>query len=90
MKSNKDKFLELYKRNLKEQITLDPQNYAWNISELDVVFERMRSAIIRGTFNKDSKAFRLTCKELKIKHTYKDIKNFIEKENYEINQQNTI
>lgn len=74
---NTEKFLEIYKKNLRKSHEENPQDYAWPISELENVFKRMSDAIERGSFNKDSKAFKQTCKELKIKHTYRDIENFL-------------
>lgn len=75
--SNLEKFLLIYKKNLTEQVKNNPQEYMWALSELDEVFKRMKSAIERNTFNKDSNVFKLTCKELNIKHTYKAISEFI-------------
>jgi hypothetical protein len=70
-------FLDVYKENLLKQIRENPQDYAWDVSQFDEVFSRMAKAIERGSFNKDSKAFKATCKELKIKHTYTAIREFI-------------
>lgn len=75
--NNAQLFLSTYKEKLKENVLNNPTEYAWPISELDAVFDRMKNAIIQGSFNKDSKAFRDTCKALKIKHTYRDIENFL-------------
>ncbi len=75
----KDLFLATYKEELIKSHNETPENYAWPISELDVVFSRMRAAIERGSFNKDSRAFKATCKRLKIKHTYRDIETFLGK-----------
>jgi hypothetical protein len=70
-------FLEVYAEKLREALKLHPEQYSWPESELPKVLERMRAAIERGTFNKDGYAFKATCKELKIKHTYKAIQEFI-------------
>ena len=70
-------FLEVYAEKLREAIKLFPQDYSWPESELPKVLEKMRVAIERGTFNKDGHAFKATCKQLKIKHTYKAISEFI-------------
>jgi hypothetical protein len=77
MSKPQDQFIETYKQELIRSHNADPTSYAWPLSELDAVFERMRIAILRGSFNKDSVAFRRTCKRLGIKHTYRDIKAFI-------------
>ena len=70
-------FLEVYKKHLIECRAEFPSEYAWPDSELDAVFERMSRAIVKGSFSKDSHAFKRTCKELKIKHTYQAIRDFI-------------
>ena len=70
-------FLEVYAEKLKEARQKYPHDYCWPDSQHDFVLQRMRVAIARGTFNKDSHAFKATCKELKIKHTYKAIQEFI-------------
>ena len=76
--NNLEKFLECYKKHLTEQVHKDPQTYYWYpITSIDTVFERMKRAIINGSFNKDSQSFKNVCKELGIKHTYKDIAGYI-------------
>lgn len=74
---NANKFLEVYKKKLVENHQKHPEKYVWPLSELEEVFGRMKNAIIRGSFNKDSETFRATCRELKIKHTYRDIETFL-------------
>jgi hypothetical protein len=73
-------FKEVYVKNLKKIRINKPDYYLWPLSELTVITERMLNAIDSNNFNKDSLAFKHTCKELNIKHTYKAIKNYI-KEN---------
>ncbi len=70
-------FLDCYYKNLVKARREFHEEYAWPDSELETVFEHMASAIEKGSFNKDSRAFKATCKELKIKHTYTAIKEFI-------------
>jgi hypothetical protein len=70
-------FIDIYKEKLIEARKSYPEMYSWPDSETDLVFARMTKAIERGSFNKDSHAFKATCKELKIKHTYKAIQDFI-------------
>lgn len=74
---NLNTFCEVYREELEKSHRLNPNKYAWSISELDEVAKRMFGAFERGTFNKDSEAVKATCKQLKIKHTYKAIKEFI-------------
>jgi hypothetical protein len=70
-------FMEIYSEKLKEMRSKYPNEYVWRESELSTVLNKMRSAIESGTFNKDSKTFKATCKELGIKHTYAAINEFI-------------
>jgi hypothetical protein len=70
-------FLDCYYQNLLKARREYPKDYAWPDSEMSVVFNRMTKAIKVGSFNKDSHAFKWTCKELKINHTYKAIREFI-------------
>ena len=69
--------MEVYSEKLKEARKQFPHDYIWPESQHDFVLQRMRVAIARGSFNKDSHAFKATCKKLKIKNTYKAIKEFI-------------
>ena len=77
-------FLEVYEESLKEARLKHPNDYQWPDSEFEKVMDRMRTSIERGTFNKDSHAFKITCKKLNIKHTYTAIREFIslQKEDY--------
>jgi hypothetical protein len=70
-------FLNVYKEKLIESIKNNPDEYSWSLNELETVFQRMSRAIEKGSFNKDSSAIKATCKELKIKHTYTAIRDFI-------------
>jgi len=76
-RSNFQRFMETYRKHLEH--TCRAGDCGWDMSELPQVFQRMRNAILRGSFNKDSQAFRKTCKELGISHTYKAINAFISK-----------
>jgi hypothetical protein len=78
--SNLEKFLTTYRQNLILSHSENPATYAWPISEFETVFERIKAAIIKGSFNKDSLAFKKTCKTLGIKHTYAAIENFLKKD----------
>ena len=73
---NLEKFKQVYTEKLKEIRTKKPDYYLWPIEDLPLVTKRMLTAIEQGNFNKDSLAFKHTCKELGIKHTYKAIKEF--------------
>jgi len=70
-------FMDEYKKQLEYSVKTFPEEYAWPIENLEAVCERMVAAVERGSFNKDSRSFKLTCKALGIKHTYKAIVEFI-------------
>lgn len=72
-----DKFMDAYVPALHEAVQKYPEMYAWPIENVPVVAERMKYAIVRGSFNHDSKAFKITCKNLGIKHTKTAIKQFV-------------
>jgi hypothetical protein len=74
---NLETFMSVYSRNLVKAIQEKPDQYGYGIDGVSAVLVRMKTAIEQGTFNKDSFAFRWTCKELKIKHTYQAIKEYL-------------
>jgi hypothetical protein len=67
-------FVDIYFKHLRECFEKYPDQY---IGDYESTSNRMFSAILRGSFNKDGKAFKLTCKELGIPHTYKAIASYI-------------
>lgn len=75
--TNLDIYLTTYKKHMKAVRIEKPEYYAWPMDQLDIVAQRMCEAITKGNYNKDSLAFRRTCKELGLKHTYKAIGAFI-------------
>lgn len=75
--TNRDKFKMTYQKNLSICREKHPDVYAWSLSELETVWLKMCHAIDKGSFNKDSHAFKMTCKELRIKHTYRDIETYL-------------
>lgn len=64
-------FLNIYREELERD---------YPAANIPLVMERMAGAIAQNNFNKDSRAFRVACKRLKIKHTYRDIQMFIHSE----------
>ena len=72
-------FQASYTRNLARAVVERPQDYQWPIEELPTVTARMLAAIGRGSYNKDSYAFRWTCKELGLPFTYKAINAYLER-----------
>ena len=72
-----DKFMAVYEKHLRVSHQERPADYVYPTSEIPVVLHRMRAAIERGSMSKDSPAFKRTCKELGIAHTYKAIAAYI-------------
>ena len=70
-------FMSVYAKHLCEAVRNNPTEYAYPMSELPAVLDRMEKAFARKSFNKDGQAIKATCKELKIKHTYRDIETFL-------------
>lgn len=70
-------FCDTYRASLAKCLELYPGDYSWPKEQLQSVGDKMVKAIERGSFNKDGQAFRMTCKELNIPHTYKAIAAFI-------------
>ena len=77
MEKNFDRFVECYRRKLKEAVTARPEDYRYAVGQTDEIADRMMAALLRGSVNKDGYAFKQTCKELGIKHTYQAIYAFI-------------
>lgn len=69
--------MEIYQEELVKAVTNHPDEYPWPVSDAPKVAEKMRLAIIRGTYNKDGYAFKGTCKRLRIPHTYRAINDYI-------------
>ncbi|MDD5186513.1 MAG: hypothetical protein PHS84_14760, partial [Paludibacter sp.] len=55
----------------------NPVEYAYPLSEVPIVVNKMKKAFIQKTFNKDGKAIKATCKALKIGYTYRDIETYL-------------
>lgn len=84
MTSNFEKFGHAFRENLRKVVTLYPQEYAWPVDKSDEVANKMLGSIAqsiatrRNLFNKDSRAFEMTCKALGIKHTYSAIYEYLQ------------
>lgn len=75
--TNLDNLKHVYAENLKLAHSKYPDEYFWPIEEMPEVIKRMSVAIDKLSFNKNSKAWSMTCKQLGIKHTYKAIEDYI-------------
>lgn len=63
-------FMAVYKEELERAVREHPDEYHYPFSDVPTVVARMGAAIEKGSFNKDGRAFKGTCKRLGIKHTY--------------------
>lgn len=71
-----------YRRNLAQAMQDKPGDYRAGLSA-DIVADKMLTTIRTdgiGHVNKDGEGFKRTCKELKIKHTYKAIQAYLDGE----------
>lgn len=71
-------FFAEYSKQLTLAMQECPTDYAWGMDKLPGVLERMRLAFMTFSFNKDSRAIKMTCKALGINHTYKAIRHFFD------------
>ena len=78
-------FLTIYLEELEKAVKNYPQEYLYGIQQVPSVYERMKSAFIKGSYNKDSRAIKATCKRLGIKHTYEAINKALKGESNETN-----
>ena len=76
-----EKFIDLYRENLKECIRDNPKQYCYGVDKADIVTEKMKSAFIEGSYNHDSLAIKKTCKQLNIKYNRKSLENYFNQEN---------
>lgn len=73
-------FRQTYLEELRKAVTEHPEEYAFGLDAVDLVWQKMLEAVLNGTFSKDGYAFKATCKKLKIKHTYKAIGQYLDEE----------
>lgn len=71
------KFGDLYLEKLTVAVQSHPEEYHYGVEQVPNVHQRMMDAVYKGTFNKDSKAIKDTCKDLGIKHTYTAIREYL-------------
>ena len=73
-----DQFMAAYTPALKAAVIGHPDEYPWPVENVPVVAERMRAAIVAGSYNHSGHGFKGACKSLGIKHTRKAIAAFLE------------
>lgn len=77
-KERVDLFAAVYKIELKKARENFPEFYSWPETDLDLVFNRMMDAVLRGSYNKDGQALKATFKAFGLRHTYKALNAFLE------------
>ena len=73
-----EEFARLYRPALADARARFPEEYPWPAEDVPVVAEKMLAAVRRGSFNKDGRAFKIVCRQLGIRHTYRDIRAYLE------------
>ncbi len=74
--NNFELFCAAWEKNMAICIAKNPSDYMPG-SNATAIVAKMRPALKDGSFNKNSQSVKMTCKELKIPHTYKDIAVYI-------------
>lgn len=67
---NFDTFMVTYREELYKAVEQYPGEYAFTRAHAPDVADRMQAAFARGSYNKDGRAIKATCKRLGIIHTY--------------------
>ena len=81
---NLPEFMKVYTEELQRIVEEYPDEYPWGgRTPVAHVAARMKDAMIVGSYNKDGRAFKATCKRLGIKYTYKAIREFCKGEESE-------
>lgn len=74
---NLDLWTAEYGRQLTKALAEHPQEYVYGLDLLPTVVDRMRIAFERGSYNKDGRAIKATCKVFGVKYTYAGINEFL-------------
>ena len=78
--TNFDTFAQVYTEELEKAVLKYPEEYVWPVENVPTVAAKMIQAFRAGTYNKDSRAMKATCKRLNIKHTYTAINAYLKAE----------
>ena len=74
---NFELFMAEYEKQLQTAVINYPNEYGFDVAAVPTVAARMRLAFQKGSYNKDGRAIKATCKALSIQYTYKGINEFI-------------
>lgn len=70
-------FMQQYENQLQIAVRDYPGEYTYSALEIPAVVSRMKAAFQKGSFNKEGRAIKGTCKTLGIPYTYKGISEYI-------------
>lgn len=76
--TNKEKFMIQYAFELKSAIERYPAEYCYPVEDVPKVAAKMSIAFDKGSYNKDGRAIKATCKAFGIPYTYAGINAFLE------------
>jgi hypothetical protein len=72
----KQEFVDLYTNRLEQAVTEHPEDYGFPISKAPVIAFKMLKALERNSYNKESRALKMICKEMGVAYTYSAINAF--------------
>lgn len=72
-----DIFINAYTPLLRQAQTDYPKEYGTHPTPPEMVAERMHAALLNGTYSKDGRAMKATCKALGISHTYRAMEAYL-------------
>lgn len=75
--TNFDRFTQVYVEELTQAVLKYPDEYTWPVENVPNVAAKMIQAFRAGTYNKDGRAIKGTCKRLGIKYTYTAINAYL-------------
>lgn len=77
---NADKFIAVFGPALTKVLEQFPKEYSFPASFVPTVAERMRKALVDGSYHHEGRAMKAACKELKIEYKRRCIEDFLNKE----------
>lgn len=71
-------FMEVYQRILTKNVTENPAMYTYGVDRIPDTVAKLTEGFIKSIYTVEinTPTFRLTCKEFKIRHTYKGMDAF--------------
>jgi len=74
-----EQFMSEYEKQLSIAVKKYPLEYGFKPEVIPSVVEKMKKAFLKGSYNKEGRALKATCKALSIPYTYIAINQFISK-----------